>query len=79
MFSNKTQQEGSTYVCGGAVGEAGVGPPRDSLVRRQLAGPLSLEEEYRLGERVRVIRVSAGSDMAGAGKKERDGDGGEKH
>jgi hypothetical protein len=54
------------YVCGRAVGEAGVGPPRDGLVRRELAGPLPLEEEYRLPERVGVIGVPAGSDMAGA-------------
>ena len=70
-------QAGPTYVCGRAVGEAGVGPPRDGLVRRQLAGPLPLEEEYRLRERVGIIGVSAGSDMAGAGK-EADSDG-EKH
>ena len=50
------------HVSGRAVGHGGVEPPLDGLVLRQLAGPLPLEEEQRLGERVGVVRVSGGKD-----------------
>lgn len=57
------------YVCGRAVVEARVRPPRDGLVRRQATGPLPLEEEDRLRQRVAVIVAPAGSNMVGAEKE----------
>ena len=63
--SDSTVETSLAYVCGRAVGHGGVGSPLDGLVRRQAAGPLALEEEQRLRERVGVVRVSGGEDMAG--------------
>jgi hypothetical protein len=40
---------------GRAVGEARVPAPRHALRRRQLSGPLALEEEDGLGERLPVV------------------------
>ncbi|WVZ85779.1 hypothetical protein U9M48_032656, partial [Paspalum notatum var. saurae] len=73
------KQTPHTYVCGRAVGEAGVGPPRDGLVGRELAGPLPLEEEYRLAERVGVVGVSVGGDDLAAGDGDDGDDDGDDH
>jgi hypothetical protein len=51
---------------GRAVGEARVPAPPHALRRRQLAGPLALEEEDGLGERLPVV-VRGGAAVLGDG------------
>ncbi|CAN1256059.1 hypothetical protein LINPERPRIM_LOCUS9190 [Linum perenne] len=47
-------------IVGPAVGEAGIGPPRQPLVLREVAGSLAFEEEDGFGECVGVVVVGGG-------------------
>lgn len=46
------------YPAGFAVVEAGIGPPRDSLVVWEISRSLSLEEQNAFGQRLTVVMAS---------------------
>lgn len=55
------------YVHGRAIREARVSPPSHPLVRRELPGPLALEEDDGLGQSVSVVVMGHATVVATVG------------